>query len=160
MKNKIQTLLVLMLFFISSNAQSPKDYTIQISTEIVNSPLGIKLKWPLDVNATSYNIFRKQINSNVWSVLASNLPGNTTNYTDENIISGFPPSIDKNCGKLVFLRKDFFVASTLIASNILVFPFPFSPRMQFILGEKVMISGFKFLKFVTCNLEILYVLIV
>ena len=88
MKNKIQTLLVLMLFFISSNAQTPKDYTIQISTEIVNSPLGIKLKWPLDVNATSYNIFRKQINSNVWSVLASNLPGNTTNYTDENIVLG------------------------------------------------------------------------
>lgn len=88
MKNKIKMIFVLMLFYISTNAQNPKDYTIQISTEIINSPLGIKLVWPLDNNATSYSVYRKQINSNLWSLLANNLSGSITSFTDENVLIG------------------------------------------------------------------------
>ena len=78
---------LLFLFAQTLPAQSPIDYTVQVSVQVQESPPQITLSWPLNAGASSYSIGRKSPSATSFTLIAS-LPGDSISYTDTNVTPG------------------------------------------------------------------------
>ncbi len=84
------TAVFISIFLLSEivSAQSPIDYTVPVSVQAQESPPQITLSWPLNAGATGYYIYRKLITAPSFAIIASGLPGNSTSYSDTNVVVG------------------------------------------------------------------------
>jgi hypothetical protein len=83
---------ILIFFFALSSifceAQTTKDYTIQVNVTVQESPPALTFQWPLDTSAVNYTVNRKLKSATTWSTIAAGLPDTTTQFTDQNIATG------------------------------------------------------------------------
>lgn len=63
------------------------DYSVLTSATVGSSPPQINVAWVSDANALSYNLDKKLTTDIVWTNIAT-FSGNTSNYTDNNVIAG------------------------------------------------------------------------
>jgi hypothetical protein len=64
------------------------EYAVQASATVRSNPPQITLSWPLDTTpATSFTVQRKAVNETAWGP-ATTLPGNTSSFTDTNVVEG------------------------------------------------------------------------
>jgi len=72
-------------------APNPADAANGVSAVVVESPPSITLHWGLPTTTTglSYSIYRKALTDTSWGTpIATNLAGDTTSYTDTNVVVG------------------------------------------------------------------------
>jgi hypothetical protein len=87
MKRLKPVILLLFIFAVSSlRAQSTKDVSIQLSA-VVNGT-DIVLSWEPVASATKFTVYRKDKEGTNWGMIADNLAGNSTTYTDATALEG------------------------------------------------------------------------
>jgi hypothetical protein len=64
------------------------DYCVLVTANVQKSPASIGLKWPVNAGALSYNVGRKSKYEKAFTSVATNLPGNSTGYTDNTVQAG------------------------------------------------------------------------
>lgn len=84
---------ILLLFFViiySLNGIQAQTYgeslTLQVQATVQTAPAQIKLNWPSDINATSYQVFRKDKTSLNWGTALGTLAASDTQYADNTVI--------------------------------------------------------------------------
>jgi len=86
--NSILRYLLLPAFLISGIfAQTPSDYSVQVSVTAQTAPPVLNFSWPPSATATAYNVFRKLKTQTFWT-LVTNLPGSAAGYTDNTLVVG------------------------------------------------------------------------
>lgn len=85
------SLLLLQMLSVRLEAQPnmPRDFAIEVSATVQASPPRIRLEWPGDARALSYQVYKKQLDEGSWQSIAS-LPGNAATYEDLNVVVGTP----------------------------------------------------------------------
>ena len=79
--------LILSVITCSAYAQVAKEQVLQLSVT-TNPSGGITISWPSVEWTGSYQIFKKEINSNDWGQAIATLAGNISNYEDKNVPIG------------------------------------------------------------------------
>ncbi|CAN5446569.1 hypothetical protein BH11BAC1_BH11BAC1_03300 [soil metagenome] len=64
------------------------DYTVQVNVTVHTAPPSLEFQWPLDTASTMYTVSRKLATAAAWTIIGSNLPGNSTGYSDTAIAIG------------------------------------------------------------------------
>ena len=65
-----------------------KDYAVLVEAAAVASPPSIALSWPLETQATGYQIFRKLRADTTWGTALAEVPGTATSWTDKTVSIG------------------------------------------------------------------------
>lgn len=84
--------LLVLLFVISYSLNSihaqtyGESLTLQVQATVQTAPPQIKLNWPSDINATSFQVFRKAKTSLNWGTALSTLAASDTQYADNSVI--------------------------------------------------------------------------
>lgn len=87
MKKIFLILTVLFIGLANIMAQTVKDIAIVLkATPSGNS--SINLEWEAISNATSYDVFRRELHKGTWSAVSSNLSGTSTSYIDNTVVEG------------------------------------------------------------------------
>lgn len=98
----VKLILILLIGWpLVSMAQSAKSYAVLM--ERIGTGLPIKIGWDYDVDASSYQLYRRVPGSNSWGAPIANLNVNDTSYTENNLLTGsFEYYVQKNLknGKL------------------------------------------------------------
>jgi chitodextrinase len=93
MKKPISRAALLLIFCISliasvSRAQSPVDFTIQVTTQVQANPPSVSFSWATVPASTGIDIYRKPKASMAWGTAIANLAGTAVNYTDNSVTVG------------------------------------------------------------------------
>ncbi len=67
---------------------SPRDYSVEISVSIQETPPQIDFTWPGDPDAAQYRVFRKGIGDVTWGDAIAIIDGDATTYSDSNVSVG------------------------------------------------------------------------
>ncbi|HWD91980.1 MAG TPA: glycoside hydrolase family 9 protein [Verrucomicrobiae bacterium] len=75
----------------AGRAGNTAEYSVQVSANVKASPAQITLTWPQDTISTpkDYLVYRRAPGSSSWGN-ATTLPGSTTTYVDNNVVTGVP----------------------------------------------------------------------
>ena len=66
-----------------------EDLVVQVSAQVQTSPaLATVLNWPLDIQATGYNIYRRLVGSTGWGAAIGTRAGNSTGFIDHDVFDG------------------------------------------------------------------------
>jgi hypothetical protein len=84
----LTSLTAALLAVAESQALDPKDYAVNATVQISDSPPQIKILWPGTDLARQYIIRRKSVSDNSWSAPLATLPGDATGFSDFNIAPG------------------------------------------------------------------------
>ena len=88
MKNMTVKIWILIIFCDAVLADSVEDYSVQVSTTVLENPPGLLFEWPVDPTAAQYFVFRKAISDTVWAGPIAVLSGSAIEFTDRNISAG------------------------------------------------------------------------
>jgi hypothetical protein len=93
-------LAVLSLAPFFSAAATVRDYAVEVSTVVSESPPWIEFSWPADLTAAQYYIFKKELADTTWGDPLCVLPGTATAFTDTDVQVGraYEYSFQKNLG--------------------------------------------------------------
>ena len=85
-KNLLLTVCTVLFFNGIAEAQTyGESLTVQLEATVQSSPPRITLSWPSDINATSYQVFRKSTSAVSWGPILSTLTASDTQYIDNAV---------------------------------------------------------------------------
>lgn len=80
--------LVILLGFSSASGAEPRDYAVEISVQVLSSPLALQLSWPKKDYARQYTVRRRLLGSGDWGGPIATLPPASLGFTDANVSNG------------------------------------------------------------------------
>ncbi|MFH1313952.1 MAG: FlgD immunoglobulin-like domain containing protein [Candidatus Eisenbacteria bacterium] len=78
----------IILLIAAQSICATRDYAVEVSATVQESPPQIDFSWVADLTATEYRIFKKSIADTVWTGPIAVLGGGTTTFTDTDVAVG------------------------------------------------------------------------
>ncbi len=78
----------LLFLTLVAGAQTAKDYAVQLTATVVESPASITIKWPQDTTGVNYIVYRKTKEEIDWGTALATLPKTSAQYTDLAVAAG------------------------------------------------------------------------
>ena len=72
----------------TARPQSPRERSVEVSVQISEAPPRFDFEWTEDPAATTYQVYRKDLEAMDWGEAIASLPGDATTFTDTDIEIG------------------------------------------------------------------------
>lgn len=85
---RLAIFLLLSTLFTSSFAQRGEDQSLKVRASTSSNPAFIHFEWPADNFTGNYMVYKRDDLSDTWGNAIATLPGNSSSFTDSNIVLG------------------------------------------------------------------------
>jgi hypothetical protein len=80
--------LLIPLFMLATASSQTRDYAVEVSATVQESPPRVDFVWPADSTPEQYHVFKKGLEDSIWGDPIAILPGTATSFSDSDVLLG------------------------------------------------------------------------